>query len=57
MATSALADDPWLGCNPLDPAFRNDPYPGLRRLRETDPVNRTPLAKAMTSSPSGSGAS
>jgi cytochrome P450 len=36
-------DDPWGGCNPLDPAFRNDPYPGLRRLRETDPVNLTPI--------------
>jgi cytochrome P450 len=36
-------DDPWGGCNPLDPVFRNDPYPGLRRLRETDPVNLTPI--------------
>jgi hypothetical protein len=35
--------DPWSGCNPLDPAFRDDPYPALRRLRETDPVNQTPL--------------
>ncbi len=35
--------DPWSGCNPLDPAFRDDPYPALRHLRETDPVNRTPL--------------
>ena len=37
------ADDPWRGCNPLDPAFRDDPYPGLRRLREVDPVNLTPI--------------
>ncbi len=36
-------DDPWLGCNPVDPAFRNDPHPGLRRLRELDPVNETPV--------------
>jgi hypothetical protein len=20
-------DDPWSGCNPTDPAFRDDPYP------------------------------
>src|SRR5881398_2592541 len=37
------ADDPWRGCNPLDPAFRDDLYPGLRRLREVDPVNLTPI--------------
>jgi hypothetical protein len=37
------ADDPWSGCNPLDPAFRADPYPGLNRLREHDPVNETPV--------------
>ena len=36
-------EDPWKGCNPIDPEFRNDPYPALRRLRETDPVNLTPL--------------
>ncbi len=36
-------DDPWKGCNPLDPEFRNDPYPFLRVLRETDPINFTPL--------------
>jgi cytochrome P450 len=41
--TSLPADDPWRGCNPLDPEFRNDPYPGLRRLRECDPVNLTPI--------------
>ena len=37
------ADDPWRGSNPLDPAFRDDPYPSLRRLREVDPVNLTPI--------------
>lgn len=36
-------DDPWKGCNPLDPSFREDPYPSLARLREIDPVNQTPL--------------
>jgi cytochrome P450 len=35
--------DPWGGCFPLDPAFRDDPYPALARLRERDPVNETPL--------------
>ncbi|HLK11387.1 MAG TPA: cytochrome P450 [Candidatus Binatia bacterium] len=38
-----VTDDPWCGCNPLDPAFRDDPYPSLHRLRERDPVNLTPL--------------
>ena len=37
------ADDPWRGSNPLDPAFRDDPYPSLHRLREVDPVNLTPI--------------
>jgi len=41
--TASVADDPWYGCNPLDPAFRDDPYPGLHRLRELDPVNETPI--------------
>ena len=36
-------DDPWCGCNPVDPGFRNDPYPALHRLREVDPVNETPV--------------
>ncbi len=39
----AIADDPWKGCNPLDPEFRDDPYAALARLREIDPVNFTPL--------------
>src|SRR2546428_7144359 len=37
------ADDPWVGCNPFDPAFRDDPYPSLARLREIDPVNEMPV--------------
>jgi cytochrome P450 len=35
--------DPWLGVNPIDPAFRADPYPFLKRLRDYDPVNETPI--------------
>ncbi|MGH7813192.1 MAG: cytochrome P450 [Candidatus Binataceae bacterium] len=38
-----FANDPWKGCNPLDPAFRDNPYPHLARLREIDPVNQTPV--------------
>jgi len=36
-------EDPWRGCNPFTPEFRDDPYPTLRRLRELDPVNETPV--------------
>jgi cytochrome P450 len=36
-------DDPWRGANPLDPEFRNNPYPMLKQLRERDPVNETPI--------------
>jgi cytochrome P450 len=36
-------EDLWGGCNPFDAGFRDDPYPGLRRLRERDPVNLTPV--------------
>jgi cytochrome P450 len=50
MSTSTLpADDtswktdPWLGVNPIDPAFRADPYPFIKRLRDHDPVNETPI--------------
>jgi cytochrome P450 len=39
----AWKDDPWLGVNTLDPAFRADPYPFLKRLREYAPVNETPI--------------
>jgi cytochrome P450 len=44
---SAQGDDPWRGMNVLDPLIReqlrDDPYPFLRRLREIDPVNETPI--------------
>jgi hypothetical protein len=40
---SEAANDPWRGANPLDPEFRNDPYPALKRLRELEPVHHTPL--------------
>lgn len=33
----------WCGADPFDPGFRDDPYPGLKRLRENDPVNLTPV--------------
>jgi cytochrome P450 len=36
-------DDPWRGCNPFTPEFRDDPYPFLRHLRAVDPVNETPV--------------
>jgi cytochrome P450 len=40
-------DDEWRGLDLTDPAtqqaFREDPYPFLRHLREVDPVNRTPI--------------
>src|SRR5262249_6273569 len=36
-------NDPWLGVNPIDPEFRADPYPLLKRLRDYDPVNETPI--------------
>jgi len=32
-----------LSYNPFDEAFRADPYPTYRRLRESDPVHRSPL--------------
>ncbi len=41
--TDPAIDDPWKGCNPIDPEFRDDPYPALHRLREVDPVNLTPI--------------
>lgn len=36
-------NDPWLGVNTVDPAFKDNPYPFLKRLRDYDPVNETPL--------------
>jgi len=41
-ADPATADD-WHGCNPLSESFRDDPYPSLHHLRETHPVDQTPL--------------
>jgi cytochrome P450 len=32
-----------LSFNPLDPAFLEDPYPFYQRLRERDPVHRSPM--------------
>lgn len=34
--------DPYLGVHVADPAFREDPYPFLHRLRTYAPVHRTP---------------
>ena len=46
-AAGSPEPDPWRGANLLDPAFqqafRSDPHPILRRLRETAPVHRTPI--------------
>lgn len=42
-ADTSWQRDPWLGVNPMDPAFRADPYPLLARLRAYDPVNETPI--------------
>ncbi len=33
--------DPFLGANPLDPAFRANPHPALKSLRESHPVHDT----------------
>jgi hypothetical protein len=38
-----IAEDPWHGANPVDPAFRANPHPFLKHLREVDPVNETPI--------------
>ncbi|KZS65301.1 Cytochrome P450 107B1 [Mycobacterium pseudokansasii] len=37
-------EDPWKGVNPLDPAWRDNPYPAMKLLRENDPVNYVPGA-------------
>ncbi len=34
-----MSSDPFLGANPLDPAFRANPHPALARLRELHPVH------------------
>lgn len=36
-------DDPWLGTDPANPDYREDPAPALRRLREIAPVHLSPL--------------
>src|SRR5262249_8104713 len=41
--TTAQAHDPWTGGDPFHPAVREDPYPSLAGLRETDPVNEPPI--------------
>ena len=33
----------WGGADPFAPDFRDDPYPSMNHLRETDPVNLTPF--------------
>jgi cytochrome P450 len=33
----------WAGADPFDPSFRDDPYPALNQLRESSPVNLTPV--------------
>jgi cytochrome P450 len=38
-----LRDDPWLGADPSNPEYRENPAPFLRRLREVAPVSFTPL--------------
>ena len=35
--------DAWLGSDPTDPSFRDDPAPALRRLREIAPVHLSPM--------------
>jgi cytochrome P450 len=33
----------WKGVNPFEPNYRDNPYPGINALRETDPINLTPV--------------
>jgi cytochrome P450 len=40
---ASLTDADWAGANPLSQSFRADPYPALKVLRESDPVNQTPV--------------
>jgi len=47
LETTSAPDTPqpvagWYGADPMDPAYQQDPHPGLRRLREEQPVNLTP---------------
>ena len=43
-STDLPTGDPWLGVNPLDPSWRDDPYPAMKAVREADPVNYVPGA-------------
>src|SRR4026208_596048 len=38
-----MSDVEPLAFNPFDPAFRVDPYPTYRRMREEEPTYRSPL--------------
>jgi hypothetical protein len=38
-----LRDDPWLGADPSNPAYRENAAPFLHRLRAIAPVSQTPL--------------
>lgn len=42
MSTDVPVGD-WCGADPFDPSFRDNPYPALNALRETEPVNLTPV--------------
>jgi len=44
LSSDLPVDDPWRGVNPLDPSWRDDPYPAMKTLLETDPVNYVPGA-------------
>ena len=41
--TEPAAIGNWVGADFFDPDFRDDPYPKLAHLRETEPVNLTPV--------------
>ena len=41
--TEQAANGDWVGADFFDPNFRDDPYPKLAHLRETEPVNLTPV--------------
>src|SRR3954452_18554538 len=48
--TAATTDDATtepVGLNPFEPGFIQDPYGHYRRLREAEPVNRTPFGPFM----------
>jgi len=39
----SFESDPRAGANLLDPAFRDNPYPTLERVRVLDPFDPTPI--------------